>query len=405
MEPRNPPHFTLEPPTPPGREELLQKHQRVKNYLDQNGLDGIWLATTANIAWYTGGGEVYIGIASLTGACALLITREEVMVWTDAIEAPKLENEAFKQYLAVAPVPVKFEVRRWYDNLWIRVGRVAAGWTLGSDDPATPGLLSPDSRLAEVSFKLLGADFLRLRYCLTPGEADRYRWVGRRAAAAIERAAAEVRQGQSELEVAALLNRAVTANGLVPVLALIAADERIGAYRHPLPTPKAIDRVCMLVTGARGGGLICSATRLIHFGPLSAELRRKHEAVVQVDGALLAASRPGATAADLFDTAKSAYAEQGFPGEEEKHHQGGATGYAARDYKCEPHGDKPLYESQAVAWNPSIAGTKSEDTYLVAEAGRDGEALECLSRGLGQWPLRKVVWDGRTFYRPEILIR
>jgi Xaa-Pro dipeptidase len=393
-------------PVPPTREELAEKHNRVVQYLDQNSLDGVLLFTSTNIAWYTGGGEVHISIASPNGACVLLITRERVVIIADAIEAPKMENEALKIFLATSSVPARIEVRRWYDNIWKQVESLAKGLVLGTDEPLAPGLIKSSSQLGNVTFKLCGRDFIRLRYRLTPREIERYRSIGKRSAVAIENAASKVRKGQSEFEISALLNQAMINFGLLPTLSLIAADQRIASYRHPVPTTKTVENYCMLVTCTRAGGLICSATRIVHFGSLSAELRRKHDAVVQVDGALLAGSRPNASMSTIFNTVKEAYAKQGFAGEEEMHHQGGATGYLAREYKCEPQSEDNLYESQAVAWNPSIAGTKSEDTYLVAVTNElDGaESLECLTHSAGNWPLIKVTIDGKTFYRPDILI-
>jgi Xaa-Pro dipeptidase len=393
-------------PVLPTREELAEKHNRVLQYLDQNSLAGLLLLNSTNIAWYTGGSEVHISITSPNGACALLITRERVVILADAIEAPKVEKEALKTYLAISPVSARMEVRRWYDSLWKQVDSLAKGLVLGTDEPLAPGLLKSSTQSGSVSFRLCGRDFTRLRYRLTPQEIERYRSIGKRSAVAIENAALKVRKGQSEFEISAFLNQAMINFGLLPTLSLIAADQRIVDYRHPVPTVKTVENYCMLVTCARGGGLICSASRIVHFGPLSAELRRRHNAVVQVDGELLARSHPNASMSAIFDSVKEAYAKQGFHGEEELHHQGGATGYLAREYKCEPVSEDNLYESQAVAWNPSIAGTKSEDTYLVSAANELGgaESLECLTHGVGDWPLVKVVIGDKTFYRPDILI-
>ena len=98
------------------------------------------------------------------------------------------------------------------------------------------------------------------------------------------------------------------------ILAEIAADERIDAYRHPLPTERRIDRRVMVVVGAERYGLHCSATRLISFGAMSNELRRRHDAVVHVDARMIAETRPGRTLGEVFAAAQRAYAEAGFGG-------------------------------------------------------------------------------------------
>jgi antitoxin VapB len=67
----------------------------------------------------------------------------------------------------------------------------------------------------------------------------------------------------------------------------------------------------------------------------------------------------------LFRVAADAYAANGFPGEEQLHHQGGATGYWEREWIATPTGTETVVNNQAFAWNPSIRGGKVEDTVLL----------------------------------------
>ena len=56
---------------------------------------------------------------------------------------------------------------------------------------------------------------------------------------------------------------------------------------------------------------------------------------------------------------------------------------------------------QAFAWNPSITGTKTEDTALV-----DGDRLEVLTACSSSWPTIPVAARGTpTYKRPGILVR
>jgi antitoxin VapB len=50
------------------------------------------------------------------------------------------------------------------------------------------------------------------------------------------------------------------------------------------------------------------------------------------------------------------------------------------------------------AWNPSITGTKSEDTILVTETGNE------ILTSISGWPVISVDIDGDTIERPAILI-
>jgi Xaa-Pro aminopeptidase len=107
----------------------------------------------------------------------------------------------------------------------------------------------------------------------------------------------------------------------------------------------------------------------VNFGPLDRDLEQRHRAVTQVDAAFLAATRPGNTVGAAFRSGLDAYATTGFPDEWRLHHQGGPTGYAGRDYRANAEGEAVIQENQAFAWNPSIAGTKSEDTILATATG------------------------------------
>ena len=52
---------------------------------------------------------------------------------------------------------------------------------------------------------------------------------------------------------------------------------------------------------------------------------------------------------------------------------------------------------QPFAWNPSVPGAKSEDTFLITEAG-----AELLTATPG-WPQVQVAVNGGTMDRPAIL--
>ena len=249
------------------------------------------------------------------------------------------------------------------------------------------------------STQLSPLDTLRLRNPLLPSEVERYRELGEHAAVVLTHVAFHCRPGLPEHVIAGMLGSGLMDFGVVPSVVLVAVDDRVAARRHPLPTDRRLERYGMLVVGGRRHGLHLSATRLVHFGAIPDELRRKHEACVRVDAAFLAASRPGARLADVFAAGQAAYAEEGYPGEWQHHHQGGPTGYAGRDLRATPDGPGEVLPGQAFAWNPSTAGTKSEDTVLVTEDG-----IEVLSP-TPDLPELEVEAAGRQFRRAGILER
>jgi antitoxin VapB len=190
------------------------------------------------------------------------------------------------------------------------------------------------------------------------------------------------------------------AQGICPAVLLIAADERIARYRHPIPTGNRLKKYVMLVVCGRQGGLIVSATRLVSFGKISPELEQKHKAVAYVDAAFILETKPGKTMAEIFTAGVKAYRDSGFPEEWRQHHQGGPTGYVGRYFKATPTEERKVIADSAFAWNPSITGTKSEDTILIA--GK--KEPEVISTTPG-WPMLKVVYKRKNINRPAILIK
>jgi len=93
----------------------------------------------------------------------------------------------------------------------------------------------------------------------------------------------------------------------------------------------------------------------------------------------------------MFAAASAAYADSGFPGEERHHHQGGAIGYRAREWVAHPRSQDVAVLPQAFAWNPTVAGTKLEETCLVHADGR----VEVLTE-TPNWPAIEIHVRGQV---------
>jgi Xaa-Pro aminopeptidase len=147
----------------------------------------------------------------------------------------------------------------------------------------------------------------------------------------------------------------------------------------------------MLALCAERDGLVVSLSRIVSAGG-PADLEFRTRAAASVFGRVLDLTRPGAKAADLYAAAADGYRAAGFPGEELKHHQGGAIGYRAREWVAHPASQEVVRERQAFAWNPTIAGTKIEDTALVI-----GDTLEIIT-STPDWPAIPLGTVDRLFH-------
>lgn len=356
--------------------EVQTKLARARELMSQQGIDTLWLRRVANVAWITGGINTAVNTADVMSIVSIVITPDSAMALTDTIEAPRLRAE---------------------DDI---EGR---GFELHVS-PWEKGIDAPQSARLGVDFPMPGAkdlsgDITRLRARLLPVEQDRFRKLAGHCAEAMHHAINRVKPGMNEYEIAAALEYETMSQGVKPVVTLVGVDDRIYNVRHPVPTDKIMEKYAMLVLCGRQHGLICSVTRLVHFGKLSDDLRNRIEACARVDAAMLAASQPGATLESVFKTAQQAYADNGFDGEWKLHHQGGLASYTPRDLLGVPGQTMVLEEGMVLAWNPSITGAKVEDSIMVTPAG---QAPEILTQMYG-WPTITVEVNGMTFERPVIM--
>jgi Xaa-Pro aminopeptidase len=230
-------------------------------------------------------------------------------------------------------------------------------------------------------------------------EIARYRGVCGDTVAAVESAARAAEPDWSEYDLAAAVAAELLRRRCLPWTILIAGADRAARFRHPLPTDGKLGRYFMIVACGERGGLIANCSRLASFGKLPADLAGRHQAVVNVDAALIAATTPGATLGAIFAQAQAAYAAEGYPDEWRHHHQGGSCGYLPREVKAAPGEGTIVLADQAFAWNPSIAGTKSEDTILCRAGG-----CEVLGSS-ADWPTVTGRWGKFALPRPAILER
>jgi len=366
-------------------EEFEVKRGRITALLQRSGLEAVLLGARHNFAWLTGGGRTFVNQASDVGVAALLVTAERVCCFCANIEADRIADEE------VGRVGIEVVGYPWWEPA--QLGGLLA-------ERVDPARMAADVRLAGVpaAVQALPTGFDRLRWQLTEAEMVRYRQVGAIVGGELEAACRSVRVGASEHQIAADLTGRLAREGVRTPVVLVAADERVARYRHPIPTDNRVKRYFMLVVCGERHGLICSATRLVHFGRPPDELVGKHQAVCRVDGRMIGASRPGVTLGAVFAEAQAGYAEAGWPDEWKLHHQGGPTGYLSRDAKATPGNGVEVFEDQAFAWNPSIAGTKSEDTVLVTSTSNE------VLTATGEWPSLEIDVGSATYSRPDILV-
>jgi len=340
------------------------ERRRLDDYLDAEGLESVWFARPEGFAWLTGGDnrvdrEVGVGVA------AAGYDGEDVTVVAPNNETTRMREEEVAEDVTVVSYP-------WYER----------------DLPGAVAAVADEPAAADVDVS--GFDSVEpreFRQPLTERAVDAYRSVGERTAAAVAAVCEELQSTDTEGEVASALSVALSVRELDAPVVLVGGGERAQAYRHFTPSEAQLGDYAVVSVTAHDDGLYASCTRTVAFDAPD-WLEARHEAAARVETSALAATREvgraGGTAADVFEAVQDAYDAVEWPDEWREHHQGGAAGYAGREWIATPTGDAPVHLPQGYAWNPTVQGAKSEGTVLV-----DDEGFEPLTT-TDDWPTIEV---------------
>lgn len=354
-------------------EEALSKIERVRNRLGDRALR---LRGSDWFAWATAGGSNVVLLTAETGVAEVLISADQAWILTDEIEAQRLLDEE---------LPPGYDV---HACAWARPAerdkKVAA--LIGSRP-----VLSDRPLAGELP---LPAEILDLKRVLSGPEIERYREVGRLAAEAMLATLRQAEPDWTEQTLAGVGAQALWGRGLHPALTLAAGSRRVQIYRHPTAQQAQLGDFAMLVFCARGYGLYANLTRFVIFKPLGDALLQRHRDVAAIEANALDACKDGVTLKDVYQTLDRAYREHGYGDEIRRHHQGGTTGYLARELIATARTSDPLVVGNALAFNPSLAGAKIEDTFVLGANGLENMTL-------GDWP----TVECRSRLRPDLLQR
>lgn len=361
--------------------EVESKLKALREIMAREGLNAIRFRGVDWFSWATGGGSNVVIFTNETGVAEVLITENRAFVLTNEIEAARLVEEE---------VGEEFEVcsSRWSDAIGLdRMAYELCGKGLIVSDRPSPRELALPHSIHQ----------MKLRLSLE--EVDRYRNLGRDAAEAMTDALARAEPHWSESRLAGEGARELWSRGIHPTLVLVAGSERLEKHRHPFPTHQPLGHRAMMVFCARRHGLYANLTRFVGFREPSQNESERMRIVAQFEAAAFRASQPGATLNEIFESIKEAYVSAGFEHEIDKQHFGGLTGYLSREAFARPllESEIPVFvqDHSALAWNPTLPGSKIEDTVLVTKSGVEILTID------PRWPTLEV----NGLKRPDIMIK
>jgi Xaa-Pro dipeptidase len=354
-------------------EEIDSKIKIIRDYLALRGAEGLHLEQAENFAWLTGGMKNYVTLNSVQTECTILVAPESAYVVSPHSELQRLE--------AQLPAGV-FEI-------------VAHDW---------------DVEPAEVVAKIVGSDrflsdseqetaeYLRSqRVVLNENEQHRLGRLGGLTARVLEEGLRGARPEMSEQELAALIACELMSQGVEPVLVIVSGEANFRSH-HNISGKGEVGTICMGIVCAKLEGLVVSMTRMVSFQD-DEGLWEQMKLNTALDAAVINATRCSETLDGAFERLVSFYKESGLADEWRKLHQGGIVGYKLKEYFASRRSKIPLRDGMAFAWNITISGTKSEDTFLL----RDGRMHWITNWEGSEWPVFKHEIDGTVYERAGIL--
>jgi len=367
--------------------EISIKIERIQKMLAEKKLGGVLINSQPNFAWLTAGGNNAVDASRENGAASLVVRRDgKKYVLASRIEMPRMLAEEVSAD-EFEPIEFAWEAEKSAADFLTEKAK-----SLLEDKNA----LGADLFL-NANTPIIESDIARCRYELTDAEIERLRRLGKDTGETFGSLIETLRAGESEIEIARRMTDLLAKKNIRAVVALVAADERLQKFRHPVPTAKTWEKLLMMVVCAKREGLIVSLSRIVCAGNISEDLKNRTEACARVNARILSATKLNATGAELYKIAADAYAEENYAGEENLHHQGGAAGYKTRDWVAHPKSAETVKNKQAFAWNPSITGTKCEETVIVRE-----DEIELLT-ATPNFPQIAVEIEGHEFLSPGIL--
>ena len=346
--------------------EFQHKVEAIRNLIRERKLDSIVIRRNPNLAWLISG-RVHVPLTLDLACFDMIISLENIVAVTNKIEAPRLIAEEL-------PAEVEVNSVDWWES---RDSQLPIGDKVGSDQPG-------NSRID------LGSDIERLRQSLSKTEVDRFREVCVDSAIALGAAVKLTKSSDREIDVTSRIAEALWQSNLELVFIGVAGEARVKKFRHPLPTDSIIGNRVVASICARRKGMIASVTRIASFE----DEVNSYFNILQVEAAIFNATKVGSKFSVPINAAIKAYPEFGFDELEwQKHHQGGPTGFAPRDWPANIQSQQLILQNQPIAWNPTGNGWKAEDTILATANG-----VDILSKD-PSWPTIEI--SGRK--RPDVL--
>lgn len=360
------------------RADVDLKHERVRGLLNQVGADAILFQNPANIAWITGGGDLFRG-AFEEPASSVFMTSDARLFATNSVDSAQIfEREAFG-------LGFQLKQREWFQPHRELVDDLCRGRNVLSDTG-----VGDTRRMTRA--------VTDLRHPLTTLEVERCRMLARIAVHAVEATAHHVRAGMTESEVAGQLSHRLLRRTVQPARIQACADGRSERFRHWTFGEQPVQQYATISCVVRRWGLHIGVTRTVCLDQVPAALEQAYRTAAMVHATGLFFTRAGQTLGNVWKKVQRIYEKFGVRSEWLQSDQASVMGYSTADERIRPESREQVLAPSTVFWHPSVGPALLGDSLLCFDASNE---LVTLSE---TWPQIKIRVKGRQVTVPGILL-
>ena len=361
------------------RAAIDAKQARLATIVEQMGCEGVILFQPAHVAWFTGGLTTQ-GLHADTEKPGVYTNGRQRWLVSSNLDAPRHFRTDLDQ--------LGFQLKEWnwQTGRAVLLGELVANRKVAADRPF-PNLPPINEALRTEIRTLHAPDVMTLRA------------VGRALAHALEATARSCRPGELERELAGQIAHRILRQGVEAVTITVQADDHDADLGRAGVGDGTVGSYCRLHATAMLGGLHATASRMVHFGPVPAELLAESDAACRLAAALRSRSQIGETIGAAGIAARKMFVNTPFEFAWRESAPGLGTGWLAAEELRRMGQDEPLLENQAIVWQAKIGRAAAIDTDLVTANGP-----EAMTPCEG-WPLKRITVRNRKIDVPDILVR
>ncbi|MFO7882662.1 MAG: aminopeptidase P family N-terminal domain-containing protein [Kosmotogaceae bacterium] len=365
------------------KKNFIKRIKQLRELILKERSKALLISRTDNFSWLTFGARGHITLDMKESVASILITPDRLYLLVDNIEKGRIINEEIPEELQDF---FEVVVYNWWESEYNALNEITSNNYLISDS----GLYGTNNVYEKIS---------PFRYILSEVEINNYKWLGKTCDKVLYEVMQMLTPVMTELEIQGKIYSRLASEGIEPLLTIVFGKESASLYRHNLSRNISVEKKVFVSICARYKGLVLSTTRSILFENVE-KIVKQHRNNCYVDSVAIAGSRSGRKLNEVFRDIISAYSKVGKNDEWKLHHQGGLAGYNPREIKATPKENYELAINNAVAWNPTITGTKSEDTVIIEK--NDNEIISYPNES--EWPCIDFNINGKIIRRPDIMI-